>query len=448
MLISTTKHLKWPLMAALALQVGCAGDDSVRPSYPSWDQNLLQVVEGNSNLSTFASAIVKAGLADTLSGSTVLTVLAPSNAAFEGVTLPENPTDEQKAALARVLLFHMVSGKQVKNLFERNTSVFTLVATTSIAVDGDQLSDLEGNSASVTGWDNQASNGVVHVIDGLLAPPTEPAPPLGNLAEVLSEAGSFGSLIELVTGTPIAALLGGEGPWTVFAPTDDALGAVDLSAADPGVVTNVLYSHVAAGKIVSADFADLGPTENLAKIPVDIDADADPVTVNGAAIGMSDIEADNGVVHALDAVIIPPTILETLPLMAPLSDLNTAVGRVDALMPALNPDTLAGDSPITVFAPTNDAFTAAGIDPTTTPTTALAQVLSYHVVVGQATAGELTDGQVLVTAEGGTLTVGIDGESVTLTDAAGNTVNVIKADVRTLSGVVHAIDGVLDPDDT
>ncbi|MEO1338498.1 MAG: fasciclin domain-containing protein, partial [Myxococcota bacterium] len=98
-----------------------------------------------------------------------------------------------------------------------------------------------------------------------------------------------------------------------------------------------------------------------------------------------------------------------------------------------------------VFAPTNGAFDDADIDPTMTSTDTLAAVLSHHAVVGQALSTSLEDGQVITTLNGD-ITVNIDGDDVTLTDGAGNTVNVIATDIRTLTGVVHLIDGVLIPE--
>jgi transforming growth factor-beta-induced protein len=166
-----------------------------------------------------------------------------------------------------------------------------------------------------------------------------------------------------------------------------------------------------------------------------------PPTVRGAEVAQADVPASNGRIHAMGDVIVPPTILQLVGELG-FTELADAVGNASqAIADALDPDTLGGGSPITVFAPTNAAFQGADLSGED-----LDGVLSYHVVAGQALAGGLSDGDVLNTVHGGTLTVNIDmNNNVSLTDARGNTVNVTATDVRTLSGVVHVIDGVLLP---
>jgi uncharacterized surface protein with fasciclin (FAS1) repeats len=138
------------------------------------------------------------------------------------------------------------------------------------------------------------------------------------------------------------------------------------------------------------------------------------------------------------------TIVDVAAGNADFSTLVTAVTAADLA------ETLGGDGPFTVFAPTNDAFDAlpAGtLEDLTMPENKdlLTTILTYHVVAGEVMSGDLTDGQEVETVQGETLTVGVTDEGVTLTDAAGNTVNVVTADVDASNGVIHAIDGVLTP---
>jgi uncharacterized surface protein with fasciclin (FAS1) repeats len=128
-------------------------------------------------------------------------------------------------------------------------------------------------------------------------------------------------------------------------------------------------------------------------------------------------------------------------------DFSTLVTAVTAADLA---ETLSGDGPFTVFAPTNDAFAAlpAGtLDELLLPENqeTLTAILTYHVVAGEVMSTDLTDGQEVETVQGETLTVGVTDSGVTLTDAGGNTVNVVAADVDASNGVIHAIDGVLIP---
>lgn len=128
-------------------------------------------------------------------------------------------------------------------------------------------------------------------------------------------------------------------------------------------------------------------------------------------------------------------------------DFATLVAAVKAAGLA---STLSGTGPYTVFAPTDAAFKAlpAGtVDDLLKPENKakLASILTYHVVAGKVLAADLKDGQKITTVQGGTLTVGVNGSKVTLTDESGNTVTVVKADVPASNGAIHVIDGVLLP---
>ncbi len=140
---------------------------------------------------------------------------------------------------------------------------------------------------------------------------------------------------------------------------------------------------------------------------------------------------------------------------ADIVDTAVAAGDFTTLAAALTAaelvDTLKGTGPFTVFAPTDDAFAKLPAGTVDTllkdPKGDLTQILTYHVVSGKVMAADVVklDGQKVKTVQGGELTVGVEGEKVTLTDAAGNTVNVTTVDVPASNGVIHVIDGVLMP---
>jgi len=140
----------------------------------------------------------------------------------------------------------------------------------------------------------------------------------------------------------------------------------------------------------------------------------------------------------------PATVVDVAASNADFSTLVTAVESAGLA------DTLSGEGPFTVFAPTNEAFGAlpAGtVDDLLKPenNAQLTTVLTYHVVPGAVLSSSLTDGMVVTTVEGQPLAVGVGPGGVTLTDASGNTVSVAKADVQAGNGVVHVINGVLLP---
>ncbi len=136
-------------------------------------------------------------------------------------------------------------------------------------------------------------------------------------------------------------------------------------------------------------------------------------------------------------------------------DTAVAAGDFTTLAAALEAaglvDTLKGDGPFTVFAPTDEAFAALPDGTVDTlledPSGQLTDILTYHVVPGEVMAADVVglDGQSVETVQGATLTVNVDGDTVSLTDAAGNTVNVVQTDVEASNGVIHVIDGVLMP---
>lgn len=136
-------------------------------------------------------------------------------------------------------------------------------------------------------------------------------------------------------------------------------------------------------------------------------------------------------------------------------DTAVAAGDFETLVAAVQAagleETLRGEGPFTVFAPTDEAFAA--LPPGTVDTLLedpegdLSDILTYHVISGEVLAADVAgmDGQTVTTVNGATLTVGVEGEQVSLTDAAGNTVQVVATDVAADNGVIHVIDGVLMP---
>ncbi len=444
-------------VAFLLAAAGCG--DANRPVYPSYDQTILELAKANSNLSTFVALVATAELEAALDDTTgVYTVFAPTNAAFSALSGVDT-TD--KEVVNPVLQYHMFGGTLPFSLIGRGGEFKTVTATvvsfvpspamlpegTDVRAPGNTTLVLRNSlgTANYVEGDVYGSNGVLHIIDAVMIPPTEPdePDPPGLLLEEAEEAG-FSAVVSAIMGVGLQAALDGAGPFTLFAPSDAALGAVDLSMADDAIVQNILLAHVVADDVDSSAVLAATSLDTLNNLSAAVDGAM--MTVGGAALDADalDIEASNGRVHGLDDVIVPPTAAEFIASDASLSSLDTALTR--AAVAAADPDTLGGDTPITLFAPTDAAFTAAGIDTSTVGTATLTAVLGHHLVTsGQVLAGDLTDGQTITTANGD-LTVNVDGEgNVSLTDGAGGTANVLRSDLRTLSGVVHTIDAVLLP---
>ena len=260
-----------------------------------------------------------------------------------------------------------------------------------------------------------------------------------TIREVAEDAGVFTTLLQTIDGLDIAGLLALPGELTAFAPTDAAFAAlpVNLSRVDPIIVENIILSHIAGDVLNAAALNAEGEVTTISKVTQPFTG----TTVRGASVALTDVQASNGIVHILDDVIVPPTTLEYA-VESGFTELANAISLASAAtQAAVDPATLSGAAPITVFAPSDFAFQGANLVGED-----LDAVLGLHVVAGQVTSADLTPGTVLTTVTGGQLTVGNQGlRGTSLTDERGNVVSILTKDVRTLSGIIHIIDGVLLP---
>lgn len=440
------------MVGALALSA-CDGE-SGRPTYPSYDKTVVDLIKAESDLSTFTELMTTAGLDETLANDqSSYTVFAPTNAAFAAVPaatltmLRANPDQ-----LNAFLRFHIAPGSlSVKNI-ALNTDLPTITSTTvhvETAGSGIALRDMTGKRAMVTDKNLLGKNGQVYLIDAVLTPPPEATPPgeevAANLLVALTGEEDVSSTLELFLRGGVGGELLEEGPYTIFAPVNDAFEGVDFEMIDRAVLGNIALNHIVTGSFDAEMLAE-GPTLTaLSKIPLTITS-TDPVEIEGHGLtDPADLEAENGYVQGVDGLLLPPTAYEYLGTIAMLSSSSVAVTR-GGLTGAITPDTLGGDRPITVFAPTNAAWTASGLDAATSPTSSVAAAFRRHVVQGQLLVEDLLDGQILRTLNG-TVAVDIDATGVSLVDGAGHRARVVAAgsNVRTLTGAVHQVDTVLFP---
>lgn len=245
----------------------------------------------------------------------------------------------------------------------------------------------------------------------------------------------FSVLAGAITAVGLDGELQTRSPITVFAPTDAAFAKVDLSRFSESELQEVLVYHVLDGQYGSDDLSVGDSLETITGESIVIN---DGFVINNrSAIIDTDIEASNGVVHAIDTVLIPrafgPTVGDLIDGDADqLTSLATAVESMGL------GDALDGDGPITVFAPTNAAFDDAGSLLATTDDDQTTAVLAYHVVPGEYLAADLSVGQELTTVQGESLIIT---EGLTINDDA----SIEEADLLASNGVVHKIDTVLVP---
>ena len=276
------------------------------------DQDIVDIAAGIEDFSILVAALQKADLVGALQGEGPFTVFAPTNAAFEqllsdlGITAQDFLNHPQ---LADVLLYHVVAGQVLSTDLSDGMMPATLSGET---IKVDLSSGVSINASKVTSLDVLAKNGVIHIIDAVLVPPTfalsqEPK----TVVDIALSSDDFSILVSLLQKADLVGALQGEGPFTVFAPTnaafEAALKALNVSASDlmnqPDLSKILLY-HVVSGKVMSTDLSNglQAPTLNGESLVFDLSSG---VNVNKSAVIAADLVAGNGVVHVVDAVLIP-----------------------------------------------------------------------------------------------------------------------------------------------
>ncbi|MBH1959753.1 MAG: fasciclin domain-containing protein [Flavobacteriia bacterium] len=284
-----------------------------------------------------------------------------------------------------------------------------------------------------------------------------------SIYELASSDADLSNLKAAIDKAGLAGTLGASGSFTVFAPSNAAFsqfladnGFASLNDVPTAALKEILLNHVIASKVMAAQVTT-GYVSTLAKgnassaknLSMYINT-ASGVRINGiSTVTKTDISASNGVIHKVDKVIGLPTVVTHALANPNFSSLVTALSRSD--MPNFAA-ILSGttNSPFTVFAPTNAAFTSLLTELSlpnlgAVPTSTLENVLKYHVVAGaNVLSTDITNNMNVTTFQGGTFKITTTG-GVKITDANNRISNVIATDVQCSNGVIHAIDKVLLP---
>jgi uncharacterized surface protein with fasciclin (FAS1) repeats len=292
------------------------------------------------------------------------------------------------------------------------------------------------NDIKITVVDLIADNGIVHVIDAVMLAPDS------TIIDVVRNSPVHTILENLLDEAEFSDPLEGYGPFTLFAPTNAAIQAlpaevIQALSEDIGLLEDVLAYHLVPGTALSTDLSNGLTVPTLLGKNVTVTINNDGVFINDAKVILADIRTDNGVVHVLDAVLLPKTTV--VDILGERDELSTArlLVNLSGLEAALN-----GDGPFTVFAPNDNAFDNAPLpllEYATASQANLQNVLLFHTVPGRALSTDLSNGQSLTTANGKVLLVTINNNGVFINNA-----QVIEADLVAENGVVHIIDEVLD----
>ena len=426
---------------------GMVGTITVEGDMPT--TTVVDVIVGSDVHNLLEAAVIEADLAGALSGEGPFTVFAPTDDAFIALAGALGASAEDLLALpelADILLYHVIGAQVLSTDLADGATATTLLGedvTVTINDDGIFINDAQVIVADIT-----TDNGVVHVIDAVLLPPTEPEP--YTVVDVIVNSDVHNLLEAAVIEADLAGPLSGEGPFTVFAPTDDAFAALafalDATAEDllalPELADILLY-HVVGAQVLSTDLADGATATTLLGEDVTVTINDDGIFINDAQVIVADITTDNGVVHVIDAVLLPPgepepyTVVDVIVNSDVHNLLEAAVGAAGLV------DALSGEGPFTVFAPTDDAFLAlaGALGATAEDLLALPElsdILLYHVIGAQVLSTDLSDGATATTLLGEDVTVTINDDGIFINNA-----QVTVADIETDNGVVHVIDAVL-----
>ena len=270
-------------------------------------KTIVETAVGAGNFKTLVTAVKAAGLVDTLSGTTQFTVFAPTDEAFANVdpaTLESLLQPENKDKLTQVLTYHVVPGRvAAKDAYDLNETTTVNGQRVGLNFRGEGL---KVGNATIQVTDIQCSNGVIHVIDAVLLPK------LDNIPATAQAAGKFNTMLAAVAAAGLGEVLAGPGPFTVFAPTDDAFaslpaGTVEdlLKPENKQKLIDILKYHVVSGRVYDNDAVKAGKASTLLGPSINIGVNAEGLTVNDAKVVTKNINSTNGVIHVIDKVLIP-----------------------------------------------------------------------------------------------------------------------------------------------
>jgi transforming growth factor-beta-induced protein len=280
------------------------------------DKDIVDIAAGNPEFSILVAAVKAAGLVDTLKSAGPFTVFAPTNAAFASLLQELNVTADQllanKPLLTQVLTYHVLASRSLAASLTDGLASATVQGqpVKFKKTDGGlSIVDARGRTSNVVIANVQASNGVIHAIDRVILPTDK------NIVQLAVGTPALSILVEAVLAAELQGVLSGPGPFTVFAPTNDAfaalLGELHVTKAallaDKALLTKVLTYHVVPAQVLSSGIPFGQPVTSVQGQTFTIGKDLVITDANNrkSNIVATDVAASNGVVHVIDRVILP-----------------------------------------------------------------------------------------------------------------------------------------------
>ncbi len=452
---------------------------------PTAGASVYDVIAAHPDLTRMAGYFHSAGLVETLRGPGPFTVLATSDAALEG--LPDEWWRTHSADVTNFFSYAIVPGRYALNDLMRERLVVALQGDPISA--GQMFDSYLVREAQIVQADLEASNGVVHVIGGVLIPFEDfinPGP--ATIRDMLAADGRFGRLVEALNAAGLADRLGGTAVYTLFAPVDDAWGVLPADMqqalyANPEALKTVLLEHVVLGEMSGSEVQALadetgamlsatGQTHAFELI------DGAPALVGSgllmwgqqviqappAHVIQADVRASNGVIHVVDSLLLP--VMDPLPaggesgpqaagdVLAVLAQDGRFTRFLALIQQAGQTAALQASGPLTLFAPADDAFALLSESDSayiSSDATVLSASVLYHVATPDYTMVEfpdliatMGDASGIVMLNGVLLPIAMGGRGgIMLGDPMYPQAQVIEADIPASNGVIHVINQVL-----
>lgn len=460
------KHKNLLSVLLVLIFMSCMKDDELFEQADKYPLSIAEILSSSSELSTLNGLLEATDLLTDLKDKTTFTLFAPSNEAFSGVDLSGFSED----SIQNLLLNHV---------WRTNTADFSQTLQTgykntlATGVDGNNLSffvntseqiSFNGISSPVFGMiDKGATNGVLHVVDNLIDLP--------SVVDLISVNPNYSSLTAALTQAELLNALQSEGPFTIFAPDNDAFsvflnqvnsifGWTSLNEIPEEVLTAVLTYHVVGdSNVVSTDVngetfdSEQGESFSIAGITID------DASYTNSSINLTDIQGTNGIFHGVDKVLLPDEVFQdilsaTLPLSERLDDRGYSSFLAAVELAGLSDE--LNQNELTSFVPNNSAFEVLflvlenfdSLSDFDTPEeiSLLKSLLEYHLINGISMSNQLSAGT-LTTKQGEDITVDLT-SGLVLNPSRQNAppATVGTADIGASNGVIHEIDNVLIPE--
>jgi len=266
-------------------------------------KDIVDTAVSAGSFTILAKALTEAELVGALKGDGPFTVFAPTDEAFKKLpkgTLETLLKPENRDMLVGILTYHVVPGEYKAGKVLSSKTLTTL---------NGQRADIAGgdiDNATIVKTDIECTNGIIHVIDEVILPESD------SILEIATSAGSFNTLAAALEAADLIDALSGEGPFTVFAPTDEAFAALPdgkldmlLKPENKDKLRSILLYHVVEGRVYADQAIEAEKAATLQGGKVKITKSWGNVKINDAKVVNADIEASNGVIHVIDRVILP-----------------------------------------------------------------------------------------------------------------------------------------------